>query len=90
MVHAVQGHAEELRDPFTFGPRRDAVEPSGFVLLGVLWDATRPMAIIGEENVGVGDSVAGWQVIEIMQNGVIVQRGERKEFITPGQSLPSG
>ena len=90
VVCTLQGHAEEWRDPFTFGPRRDVVEPTGFILLGVLWDATHPVAIIGEETVGVGDSVAGWQVIEIQQNGIMVQRSERKEFITPGESLPGG
>ena len=90
MVCSIQGYAEELRDPFTFGPRKNVVEQTGFVLLGVLWDATHPVAIIGEETVGVGDSVAGWQAIEIQQNGIVVQRGERKEFIAPGQNLPGG
>ena len=89
MMCAVQGYAEELRDPFTFGPRRDVVKQTGLILLGVLWDATHPLAIIGDETVGVGDSIAGWQVVEIQQNGVGVQRGERKEFIALGQSLPS-
>ena len=86
---ALQGRAEELRDPFTFSPRTEAVEHTGVVLVGVLWDTTNPLAIIGETPVGVGDSVAGWQMIEIQPNGVMVQRGERKQFIALGHTLPS-
>ena len=87
---AFDARAEELRDPFTFGPRTDTALPvaTGPVLMGVLWDATKPLAILGDETVGVGDVIAEWRVLEIRQNGIVVQRGERQAFVTPGSSLP--
>ena len=82
--------AETLRDPFVFGPREGGVaEASGTVLIGVLWDATHPLAIVGEQPVGIGDRVADWEVVAIQPNGITVQRGDRREFVTPGNSLPT-
>ena len=78
----------ELRDPFTFGPREGEAQHPQQTLIGILWDAARPLAIFGEELVAVGDVVAGWRVIEIKQEGVVIQRDEHREFITPGNHLP--
>ena len=81
--------AEELRDPFVFGPRSDApAQSASGVLTGILWDATNPLAMVGNEPMGVGASVMGWQVVRIQHDGVEVQRDGRREFITPGSSLP--
>ena len=80
--------AKELRDPFTFGPRAEAIIQTRFVLNGVLWDAAHPLAMIGDRNVAVGDLVNGWQVVGIKEDGVTVQRGERTEFISLGNPLP--
>lgn len=81
--------AEALRDPFVFGPRSDApAQSANNVLTGILWDATNPLAIVGSEPVSVGASVMGWQVVRIQHDGIEVQRGDRREFITPGSSLP--
>ncbi|MBI2495959.1 MAG: hypothetical protein HYY59_00375 [Candidatus Omnitrophica bacterium] len=90
---APDGRAEEeLRDPFTFGPRVEAVtkvvKPAGPVLMGILWDATRPLAIVGEETVAAGDTVAGWRVVRILEGHIVIQRGERRETMTPGGSIP--
>jgi len=81
--------AEELRDPFTFGPRGDAGTLAAPLLVGVLWDATHPLAMVGEEAVGAGDVIAGWEVVEIQPDGVVVQRGERRALIRPGERLPT-
>jgi hypothetical protein len=81
--------AEELRDPFAFGPRSAQVQRAEATLMGVLWDATHPLAILGEEMVGVDAVVDGWRIIEIKQEGIIVGRDERREFIAPGDSLPT-
>jgi hypothetical protein len=81
--------AEESRDPFVFGPSPDApAQSAADALTGILWDATNPLAIVGGEPVGVGASVAGWQVVRIQRDGIEVQRGDRREFITPGSGLP--
>ena len=81
--------AEELRDPFAFGPRADSPGQASPVLGGVLWDSTHPLAMFGEELVEVGQTLAGWRIVEIQQDGVVVQQGERQELILPGTPLPS-
>ena len=81
--------AEELRDPFMFGPRGEAAVESGPTLVGVLWDPTHPLAIVGEQTLAVGDAIAEWQVVEIQQDGIVVQRADRREFIPLGTPLPN-
>ena len=82
-------YADGLRDPFVFGPRERAPEQPGAVLMGVLWDATHPLAIVGEQAVGVGDRVANWQVVEIHENGIVVQRDDRREIVSIGNRIPT-
>ena len=81
--------ADEGRDPFTFGPKaEELIKPASPVLIGVLWDASHPLAMVGEQTVAVGDRVADWQVVEIRQDGIMIQRGERRTLITPGDAIP--
>jgi len=83
--------AGELRDPFVFGPRSNtttAAPSSSHILVGILWDATHPLAILGDQTVGVGDVISDWRVVKIEQNGIELQRGDRREFLIPGSSLP--
>jgi hypothetical protein len=82
--------AEALRDPFVFGSRK-TTEPvvARLVLNGILWDATRPLAIVGGEAVAVGDTVGGWQVTAIQPNRIVIQRGKRREVLDPGAALPA-
>lgn len=80
--------AEELRDPFVFGPRTDTSGGTGATLIGVLWDPTHPLALVGEQTVAIGDLVTGWQVVEIRADGIVIQRGERREFLAPGHAIP--
>ena len=82
-------HAETLRDPFTFAPRETTNEGPAVMLMGVLWDAAHPLAMLGEETVGIGDRVADWQVVEIRQDGIVVQRGDRREVVSIGKSIPA-
>ena len=84
--------AEELRDPFTFGARKASVKRIGspaVSLNGILWDATHPLAIVGDETVAVGDRVAGWKVVEIREDGMAIERDGRREFVSPGNTLPA-
>jgi len=78
-----------LRDPFTFGPREGTAAGPEMVLMGVLWDAAHPLAMLGDETVGIGDHVADWQVVEIRQDGIVVQRGDRREVVSIGKSIPA-
>ncbi len=89
MMLGGQLQAEE-RDPFVFGPRSPvAAQPAAPTLDGILWDTRRPLAIIGEQTAGVGDTVSGWEVVEIQQHGVVLQRGGRREVVAPGHPIPS-
>ena len=81
-------YAEELRDPFTFGARTSTATQSRPMLIGILWDATHPLAMIGEQTVAVGDTVESWQVIAIEQDGIQLERGDAHEFVTTGHPLP--
>lgn len=84
-----QAGSDDLRDPFVFGPREDAARQTGPALIGILWDATRPLAIVGDEMVGVGDTIAGWTVVQIQEGGMVIRRDDRQEVITPGNALPA-
>lgn len=83
------------RDPFAFGgvpePQASASPtPSlpGPALIGVLWDATRPLAVFGDEPVAAGQDVAGWRIVEILPDGIIVERNGVRHTLEPGQHLP--
>ena len=81
--------AKEWRDPFTFGPRNETVLTGGQILAGVLWDANKPLAMIGQNTVGVGDFIGGWQVVEIHQDGIVVQSGQQRASVSVGGMVPS-
>lgn len=80
---------KEWRDPFTFGSRNESVSTGGQVLAGVLWDASKPLAIIGQNMVGVGDFIGSWQVVEILQDGIVVQSPQSRIVVNVGGMVPS-
>ena len=86
---ALRVRAEELRDPFMFGPRVGHTESASATLVGVLWDPTHPLAIVGEQTIVVGDRIGGWQVVQIQPDGIVIQRDETRRLITPGNAIPS-
>lgn len=64
------------KDPFS-PPIIGAVEKTGEEVLkgvkleGIIWDEKKPMAIINNKVVGVGDDISGAKIIEIKKNEVI-------------------
>ena len=85
---------DALRDPFAFKSAEAAAplavaKPKGARLIGVLWDAKHPMAVIDGEPVNVGQQVGGWRVMAIQPNQVIIQRGDRKETLMTGEAIPT-
>lgn len=64
------------KDPFS-PPVISAVEKAGTEILagvrleGIIWDKKKPMAIINDKVVGIGDSVSGAEIIDIKKNEVI-------------------
>lgn len=77
------------RDPFVFGPRSEDEGPKTPVLVGVLWDTARPLAVIDDREASTGDEVGGWRITAIRPDGVQIQRDGRQEFLTPGTAFPS-
>ncbi len=90
LLLAPQASAEELRDPFTFAPRASDQPAPHLTLIGVLWDTAHPLAVVGETIVGIGDTVAGWRVVDITQEGITLQHAEQRLFLKPGDPLPVG
>ncbi len=79
-----------LRDPFVFGPRADAVGAAKSpALTGILWDATQPLAILDGKPAATGHVIDAWTIVEIRQDAIVIERGERREVVTPGESLPA-
>lgn len=61
------------RDPFIRGG--SAAGTRGLALSGILWDPTKPMAILNDQMVSVGDEVEGYQVLEIGTDRVLITDG---------------
>jgi len=71
---------ELRRDPFTAAPIiSERNIQSGYVLTGILWDKTNPLAIIDAEVVKKGDRLGNKTVADIKQDRVILNDGQ--EFI---------
>lgn len=63
-----------VRDPFSGAPIITEEDSSSGVLLnGILWDEKNPMAIINDEVVKTGDHAAGYAVIEIKEDKVLLR-----------------
>lgn len=67
----------ELRyDPFTSSQiTSKRIDATGISLKGVIWDKNKPMALINEEVVKVGDKIEGYTVKEIHKDRVILTDG---------------
>jgi len=64
------------RDPFVYRPMITRQETgSGFRITGILWDENSPQAIINGKVVSIGDKVGANMVIDIKQDGVILNDG---------------
>ena len=87
-IDAAAAQKEELRDPFVFGPRETPDHHAELVVIGVLWDAAHPLAMVGEATVGVGDQIGDWRVIKIQHDGILIEQGERRKLITTGMAIP--
>jgi hypothetical protein len=93
------------RDPFaplvrdgrliavTSGPRVESSKP---VLYGILWDPEgRSIALINDIEAKVGDTIAGYQVMEIRKDAVVLEGGGEPlvleiAFDTPPSKLSTG
>lgn len=61
------------RDPFAQGVMTS--QASRLVLLGIVWDAQQPLAIVNGRTVRVGEELDGYRIVEIAQDRVSVTDG---------------
>lgn len=69
---------EWVRDPFVPQASISAiVRAVNLTLNGILWDETRPKAIVNEKTLLIGDTLYGYTVVEIKPRSVILRTGEK-------------
>lgn len=74
------------RDPFALGGTTATVESSGdLVLTGIFWDEVKPYCIINGKVVKVGNEIAGFRVLEIKKDSVIVQDQDKISILRLGK-----
>ena len=61
------------KNPFVFS----SGVSQNFILEGILWDINKPAAIISGEIVGKGDPVGSYVVVDVQQDRVILNDGEK-------------
>ncbi len=74
-------------DPFLKPDERD--EPGVFVrvslkLSGIVSDGERPFAVINDEIVGEGEMIGDKRILEIKDQSVVIQEGDRQYELTMG------
>lgn len=67
------------RDPFALvtGEAGEGISPSDLSLYGIIWDEKKPVAIINDEMVSIGDTIGKSKVVTIEKDSVTVNDGTR-------------
>lgn len=63
------------RNPFTFEEQGSQEKAPGIFLNGIVWDRKKPQAVINGSIVEPGDEIAGFTVVDIKQNAVVLNNG---------------
>ncbi len=61
------------RDPFSFAYIGPKSSRDGLELTGILWEGTKPTAIVNQTFLGVGDSTDQFSVVKISQDRVVLK-----------------
>ena len=59
----------------------------GFSVEGIIWSADRPLAVIDDELFAKGDTVGPYTILQIRQDGVVVQRGDDVRLVPLDRGL---
>lgn len=57
------------------------IEPPSLTISGLVWNSDRPQAIVNNQIVGIGDVVAGSEILEIQKTGIGIQYQGQKFII---------
>ena len=81
---------KELMEKNVFHPEHSSgillLTHETFQLKGIIWDAQKPCALIGESVVMVGDYVNGKKVVKINKNLVVLDDNGKEEILQLGGS----
>lgn len=70
-IYDSHGKKDPFAPPVLAGTDRSGAEMlAGIDLEGIIWDENKPVAIINDKVVNVGDEISGAKVIKITQNEV--------------------
>ena len=65
------------RDPFIKVPQKAVVgKGPRFTLTAIIWDESKPAAIINDEVVVVGQEIQEYKVLEISESTAVIQKGD--------------
>ena len=90
VVAAINAGAQE-RDPFVsildLQQQKMKVDLSGVVLKGIIWESSRPVAILNDTLVTVGDDFFGFKVVKIGKDKVTLTMG-KESYVLEIESAP--
>ena len=72
--YAEEQKEENLREV----EEKETTEISHFSLKGISWTSERPIALINTQTVTEGESILGYEVIDIQKDKVILRKGDKK------------
>lgn len=86
----LEEHAKGLiavRDPFSNIPMtsRSEAASNALALSGIVWDKLKPLAVINDNVVKVGDKVGSSVLVEIRQDRIVLREGSITREIKLGQ-----
>ncbi|MEW5894144.1 MAG: hypothetical protein AB1650_00055 [Candidatus Omnitrophota bacterium] len=59
----------------------EVIEPPPKIeISGLIWNSDLPQAILNNNIVGIGDDVGGWKVIDISQEGVLMESSSQTRY----------
>ncbi|HEX9779629.1 MAG TPA: hypothetical protein VGB20_00260 [bacterium] len=61
----------------------------GMMVQGIIWSPTKPLVVVEDELLGVGQQVGPYTLKEIRPDGALVQRGSDEPIFVPVAHIPS-
>ena len=78
---------EAASKPIIEQPKVVVVTPPNLSVTGIVWNSNRPQAIINNQVVGVGDTIAEVTIVNITRNGVGFEYNGKRFIINPDKGI---